>query len=86
MRIYFIIRSSASDLASSNGKRESNGFEFFLFHESDANGQPAARLARGSSLSNEARPWLRFNANDWFSWCFDWILSSASYRECHHPS
>lgn len=42
--------------------------------------------SRGSSLSDEARPWLRFNANDWFSWCFDWILSSADYSKCHHPS
>jgi len=35
------------------------------------------RCIRGSSLSDETRPWLRFNANDWFSRCFDWILPSA---------
>lgn len=35
---------TASDLTSPNGKRRSNGLNFFL-RVSDANGQPAARLA-----------------------------------------
>lgn len=63
------LRSSTSDLTLPNGKMQVKRPEFFAGATRAAVAAAAAAAAarHGSSLSDEARPWLRFNANDWFS-------------------
>jgi len=54
-----------SDLTLLNGKCRSNGLNFFFTRATRMS--IACRTSCGFSLRDEARSWLRFNANDWFS-------------------